>query len=185
MKKILACLTILLLLSGSEFLKPDFNLDFHIETYKCDMSHYKGLPSIGHQFVGTTVSELKKTIYGKGYGAFVLSRKGCEHCQASMQYLNKAAFDLGLTIYYIDAESSAYPIVDTDDYDLLDRLLKPIEEKLDGEVTLQTPHFFTIIRGQFIDSFVGVDFKDTDNPTPNEIKQLTNKYKSALLRFVK
>lgn len=188
MKKVLIVIfsiIILFVLSSSLYLIPNFNDDFSIETYQVDMSVYEGVNSIKHMFKGTTVKELEKTIKQKGYGVFVLSRTSCEHCQASMKYLNEVAEKLGVYVYYIDGESSRYPIVDTDDYDLLDTLLKPIEEKLDGELTLQTPHFFTVIRGEFVDSMVGVDFDDLYNPTQDEINKLSKKYEHALKRFQK
>lgn len=178
-------LIILFILSSSLYLTPNFNNDFKVETYIPDMSHYNGVNSVNHMFKGTTVKELEKTIKEKGYGAFVLSRVTCDHCQASMKYLNEVAEKLGVYVYYIDGESNRYPIVDTDDYDLLDELLKPIEEKLDGEYTLQTPHFFTIINGEFIDSLVGVDFDNLNKPSQNEIDKLMNEYEHALIRFKK
>lgn len=185
MKKLFTLLFVFLFLFGcSKKEIPDFESNFSIETYQCDMSGYKRLNSSDHMYVGTTVSELKKTIDEKGYGAFVLSRKGCPHCQIVMQYINQAAKDLGVNVYYIDAESSAYPIVGTDNYDVLDEILKPIEEELDGEIQLQTPHFFTVVNGKFVDSYIGVKFKNIDNPSEKEVSKLVNKYKDALKIFV-
>lgn len=184
MKKIISILFVLFLLCGCNDVKPDFNSGFSINTYRCDMSCYKGLSSIDHNFLGVRVSDVKKTIDEKGYGAFVLSRKNCEHCQVLMCYLNEAAKQLGVYVYYLDGKSDMYPIVNTPDYDVLDKLLKPIEEELDGELALQTPHFFTIVNGEFIDSFVGVSCKDLDNPTESEIKAIIKKYKKALEKFV-
>ena len=185
MKKIISLLVVLLILCGcNQKPKPDFNSGFSIDTYRCDMSAYKGLTSVNHNYLGVTVADVKKTIDEKGYGAFVLSRKNCEHCQLLMQYLNKAAEELGVYVYYLDGKSDVYPIVNTPDYDLLDELLKPIEEELDGELALQTPHFFTIVNGEFIDSYVGVDAKDVDNPTDKEVEAIINKYKKSLEIFV-
>lgn len=184
-KKIVSILFILLMLCSCNTVKPDFNSGFSIETYKCDMSHYKGVNSVNHSFVGTTVKELNKTIIEKGYGAFVLSRESCEHCQMVMQLIDKAATDLGVTVYYIDGESDIYPIVNTPDYDLLDSLLKPIEEPDDeGEIYLQTPHFFTVVDGKFQESILGFDIKG-DEPTDKEKQNQMSKYKNALKIFVK
>lgn len=186
MRKVILSLVILLVLSGcTNKVKPDFESGFSLETYRTDMSGYKGLTSVNHCFKGVTVSDLKRTLDEKGYGAFVLSRTGCDHCQLLMQYLNQAAEELEVSVYYIDAESSIYPIVDTPDYKVLDNCLKPIEEEDDtGEVVLQTPHFFTIVNGEFVDSYIGASFKDDLNPTKNEIKNMVNKYKKALEIFV-
>lgn len=184
MKKIFSILTVLLIIVGCSKPKPNFDSGFSISTYNCDMSGYKGLTSANHIFKGVTVKDVEKTIKEKGYGAFVLSRKGCDHCQIVMRYINEAAEELGVNVYYIDGESDVYPIVGTDDYELLDNLLKPIEEMLDGDYTLQTPHFFTIVNGEFVDSYIGVKFKDDLNPTDKEIENLINKYKKALEIFV-
>lgn len=187
MKKILVVILTLLILCGCSKEKevPDFSSGFEIETYRADMSGYNGLTSVNHQFLGTTVSQLKKTIDEKGYGAFVLSRTSCDHCQLCMKYINEAAKQLNVNVYYLNGESSIYPIVGTDDYDVLDFYTKSIQEKDEtGEVVLQTPHFFTVVNGKFIDSFVGVKFKDDLNPTDDEIDALIDKYKKALEVFV-
>lgn len=186
MKKVFISLIILLLISGcSNKVKPDFDSGFSIDTYRADMSGYDGLTSVNHEFKGITVLDLKSTLDEKGYGVFVLSRTGCDHCQLCMKYINEAAKELGVYVYYIDAESSLYPILNTDNYDILDECLKPIEEADEtGEIVLQTPHFFTIINGEFVDSYVGASFKDDLNPTENEINTLIKKYKKAMEVFV-
>ena len=187
MKKTFVCLILLLVMFGCSKNKevPNFNSGFEIETYRTDMSGYNGLTSVNHRFLGTTVSQLKKTIDENGYGAFVLSRITCDHCQLCMKYINQAAEELGVYVYYLNGESSIYPIVGTDDYDVLDFYTKSIQEKDEtGEIVLQTPHFFTVVNGKFVDSFVGVKFKDDLNPTDSEIKDLVNKYKKALEVFV-
>ena len=185
MKKVITLILLLLIMSGSCVLRPDFNMEFTLDTYKADMSLYDGITSVGHNFKGTTVKELERTINEKGYGAFVLSRSGCDHCQFVMKYINEVAQELNVYIYYLDAESKVYPIVENEDYDLLDSILKPIEEELDGEICLQTPHFFTIIRGQFVDSFVGAGVDDTYSPSDTEIENLKNKFRNALKVFSK
>ena len=64
MKKILSILLVCLVLFGctKKQEKPDLSKEFVIETYKADMSGYENLKSSGHMFVGTTVSELKRTV---------------------------------------------------------------------------------------------------------------------------
>ena len=186
MRKLLSCLLITVILFGcNQKPIPDFDSNFEIETYKCDMSHYDGLTSVNHNFVGTTVKELKKTIDEKGYGVFVLSRNTCAHCQVLMQYLNEVAEELNIKVYYIDAESNKYPIVDTDDYDLLYELLYPILEKDDdGIKSLQTPHLFTIIDGEFVDSKVGVKVKG-EAPSEKEIEVVKKTCKDFLTPFAR
>ena len=64
MKKLLSILLVCLVLFGctKKQEKPDLSKEFVIETYKADMSGYENLKSSGHMFVGTTVSELKRTV---------------------------------------------------------------------------------------------------------------------------
>ena len=183
-KKFLTVIFVLLILCSCNE-KPNDNPNFSIFTYRSDMSKYKGLNSINHNFVGTTVSELGKVINEKQSGAFVLSRESCNHCQMVMKLINEAAEELGVTVYYIDGESKTYPIVDTPDYDLLDSLIKSIEEPNDdGEITPQTPHFFTVVNGKFKDSIIGFSIKGNE-PTESENSKQLDKYKKALKVFVK
>lgn len=185
MKKIITVIITLLLLCGCRTNKTEEISVFSINSYKIDMSAYSGLSYNNHQFLGTTVKELERCIELKGSCAFVLTRNNCEGCNLLLKYLNEAAKELDVIVYVIDGSSKKYPIIDTDDYDLLDSLLKPIEEELDGEITLQTPHFFTVINGEFKDSKVGGTFKDSDNPTDKELNNMYKYYKNALKVFSK
>ncbi len=187
MKKILSVLMCLLFLVGcseKEVAKPDFNSDFTIETYKVDMSGYENLKSSGHMFLGTTVSELKRTIDEKGYGAFVLSRTSCSHCQIAMQYLNQAAEELGVYVYYIDAESETYPILNTENFNILyDILYDVLEKGEDGEKEMQTPHFFTVINGEIVGSLIGTTWNGSSY-SESDANKLVETYKSLLTPFV-
>ena len=146
------------------------------------MSLYDGLSSTGHRFLGIRVSTLKEVIDNDLSGIFVLSRKGCSHCQILMRYMNEAAEDEGVYIYYIDAESSTYPILGTSDYDLLLELMYPICEEIDGEVGLQTPHFFTIVNGEFVDSKIG-DKANSVTPGDKTSERIISEYKKMMHKF--
>ena len=187
MKKILSVLMCLLFLAGcseKEVAKPDFNSDFTVETYKVDMSGYENIKSTGHMFLGTTVSELKRTIDEKGYGTFVLSRTSCSHCQIAMQYLNQAAEELGVHVYYIDAESDTYPILGTDNYDTLyNALYDVLAEDDEGNKELQTPHFFTIIDGEIVGSQIGTTWNGSSY-SESDANKLVETYKKLLTPFV-
>ena len=187
MKKILSVLMCLLFLVGcseKEVAKPDFNSDFTIETYKVDMSGYENLKSSGHMFLGTTVSELKRTIDEKGYGAFILSRTSCSHCQIAMQYLNQAAEELGVYVYYIDAESETYPILNTENFNILyDILYDVLEKGDDGEKEMQTPHLFTIIDGEIVGSQIGTTWNGSSY-SESDANKLVETYKKLLTPFV-
>lgn len=186
MKKILSILLVLLCLCGcskEELASPDLSNEFVLETYMADMSGYQNLKSTGHMFKGTTVSELKRTVDEKGYGVFVLSRTSCSHCQLAMQYLNKAAEELGVYVYYIDAESITYPILGTDNYDTLYEILEPVlTEDEDGEKTIQTPDVFTIVDGVITANQIGTTWTG-NSYDEKDAEELVSVYKDMLKPF--
>ena len=173
MKKLLILLGCILLLCGCTKKEERVVLDYQNDfiTYKADMSGYEGLTSSNHRFLGITVSELKKAIDEDKSGIFVLSRKGCTHCQLLMRYMNEAANELDVYIYYIDAE-----------YDVLLEAMYPICEEIDGEVGLQTPHFFTIVNGEYVDSKIG-DKANSVTPGDKESERIVSEYKKMMQKF--
>ena len=181
MKKII-CLLILLLCLSACNKKPDMSKPFELETYACDMSGYEGLSSTKHMFKGTTVRELERTVNEKGYGVFVLSRTGCNHCQMAMQYLNAVAEELGVTIYYIDAMSDEYPILGTDNYDILFDLLYTTLNEGDEGKEIQTPEVFTVVDGIITSSQVGTTWTGSDYDE-NDINELKAVYRKMLTPF--
>lgn len=186
MKKLLTMVIIGLLLFGcsNEKEKPDLNKEFTLQTYKADMSGYENLKSSGHMFLGTTVSELKRTIDEKGYGVFVLSRTGCTHCQFAMQYINDVAKELNVYVYYIDAESDTYPILGTDNYEILyDILYETLPESDNGEKDLQTPELFTIVDGKITGYQIGTTW-DGNDYTDKDVNKLKDIYRDLLSPFV-
>lgn len=176
MKKIICLLLILISLIACTP-KPDTSIEFKIETYECDMSGYEGLDATKHMFIGTTVKELQRTMNEKGYGVFVLSRTGCSHCQMVMQYLNEVAEELDIKIYYIDGQSDEYPIVGTEDFQILyDLLYTTLPVGKDGK-EIQTPELFTIVDGLITSYKVGTTWRgnEYDNDDINELKALYRK----------
>lgn len=185
MKKFVLLLFVLLLVTGCNARpKIDFNQNFSIETYKADMSGYDGLKSVGHRFLGTTVSQLKKTVDEKGYGIFVLSRTDCPHCQQLMKLMNQVAEEYDTYIYYINALSDKYPILDTDDYELLYDLMWDAMDKIDGVKQLQTPTLFTIIDGKVVSYKVGATWKGLDYEQ-SDIDNILKIYREMMEPFKK
>lgn len=186
MKKIISLLLILLCLVGcssESYPSPDLSTNFELETYLADMSGYENLKSTGHMFKGTTVSELKRTVDEKGYGVFVLSRTTCSHCQLALQYLNAVAEELGVYVYYIDAESDTYPILGTDNYNVLYEILEPVLEKDDnGEKAIQTPDVFTIVDGEITANQIGTTWTGS-NYDDKDVEELKAVYTKMLKPF--
>ena len=183
MKKILLVLILLFSMLGCSP-KPDLDNPFVLETYQCDMSGYEGLKAYKHMFLGTTVKELERTINEKGYGVFVLSRTGCDHCQITMQYLNEVAEELNVNVYYIDGTSETYPILGTDNYQILyDILYTTLNEGKDGK-ELQTPEVFSVINGTIVKYQIGTTWKGFDYDE-NDINELKAVYRKILTPFSK
>lgn len=185
MKKLLSLLLVLLCLTGcsKEYPSPDLSNDFQLETYMVDMSGYDNLKSSGHMFKGTTVSELKRTVDEKGYGVFVLSRTSCSHCQLAMQYLNAVAEELNVYVYYIDAESDTYPIIDTENYDILFNILEPVLDKDDnGDKVIQTPDVFTIVDGEISANQIGTTWTGSSY-SDQDVEKLEEVYRAMLKPF--
>ncbi|MDO4500239.1 MAG: lipoprotein [Erysipelotrichaceae bacterium] len=178
MKKIIYLLFILLLLSGCS--KSLNKVD--IETYEVDMSAYAGISYNDHMFKGTTVKELEKVMNEKGSGVFILSRVNCDHCQMVMQYLNDVAKELDVTVYYIDAISKEYPILHTENYDILYNILYDyLNEGGEGK-EIMTPHLITVVNGKIISSKIGTTWSGS-NYDENDVRELKNLYKKMLTQF--
>lgn len=181
MKKFFIILLTVLCLFGCSK-KPDKSIPFELETYACDMSGYEGMDARKHMFVGTTVKELERTVLEEGYGVFVLSRTGCNHCQMVMRYLNEVAEELDVKIYYIDATSEEYPIVGTDNYELLfDLLYSTLNTGKDGK-EIQTPEVFTIVEGKITSYKIGTTWKGSEYDD-NDINELKALYRKMLTPF--
>ena len=58
----------------------------------------------------------------------------------------------------------------------------PICEEIDGEVGLQTPHFFTIVNGEFVDSKIG-DKANSVTPGDKTSERIISEYKKMMHKF--
>lgn len=183
MKRLFSLLIIILLLVGCTNSK-DYSIPWGVETYDADMSYYEGLTKTNHMFLGTTVSELQRTINEKGYGVFVFSHKYCAHCQIAMRMLNDVAKELNVYIYYIDGYNDEYPIQDTENYDILFNILYDyLKEDETGEKAFFTPHLFTIIDGEIKDSYIGTTWTGLEY-TSNDEMNLKDVYRKILKPFI-
>lgn len=183
-KKILLLLLLLLCSCSTKLPEPEY--PYEIESYKVDMSNYKGVSSTEHNFRLIRVSELFKCIDQKSSGIFYLGRENCHCCQQVLRYLNEAAQESGVTIYYINAYDEVEPLSDKERYDQLHAYLYDIlGENDEGEKVLLTPHVFSIVNGEFYLSQIcydGMEF--SDEPTQGQIRKLKNVYKEIMKPFV-
>lgn len=192
MKKLIVCLSILLLFTGCSNSinnndEDEINYTYDIVSRDVDMSGYDGMNSTKHIFKAITVAELYKCLDNKSSGLFYLGRQNCGTCQICVQYLNQAGEDLDLNIYYIDVYDEQMPIDTKEAINELREYIAPILPLNDeGEREVLTPLVFSIINGEFIDSFIGLgDLKWDDQPTEKQKTKLINRYKEILKPFSK
>lgn len=186
MKKILSLLIILFTLIGCSN-KSGVNYTYDIQSRPVDMSGYDGVNSTDHNFEAITVQELFNCIDNKSSGIFYLGRTNCGCCQTTIAYLNQAAQDLDVTVYYMDVYDEQMPITDKEIADKLKLyLFNILYVNEDGERQLQTPTIFSVVNGEIKDSIICLgDFAwDEDHPTKAQENQLINKYKEIFKPFV-
>lgn len=126
-----------------------------IDSFKVDMSGYRGLSSTKHNFKQIKVEELFKVAENKASGIFYLSSKTCGNCQIVTNIIQEAAFKADVSVYYIDTSSSLYPINDYSD-ELKELLYSTLLKNDKGERSLYTPHLFALVNGEIKGSEVGL-----------------------------
>ena len=90
---------------------------------------------------------------------------------------------MGVYIYYIDAQSDAYPILGTENYDVLYEVLyETIPENENGERDLQTPEVVTIVDGKITGSQIGTTWGGS-NYTDKDVSKLEDIYRKLLTPF--
>ena len=186
MKKIIVIFLFLIICFGCSN-SVDVKYPYTIQSKNVDMSMYDGVTSTEHMFKSVTVQELFNTIDKKSSGVFYLGRDNCSCCQTCIQYLNEAAMDLGVTVYYINAYDEEMPVAsDSETYNKLFEYLYDILDTVDGEKQLQTPTIFSVINGEIVDHLICLgDFAWDTPPTKLQTLRLVNKYKSILEPFSK
>lgn len=191
MKKFLIFLVIILCLTGCK--SEEIKNNYDIVSYDVDMSGYDGVNSTMHAFKRVTVDQLFNCIDEKSSAVFYLGRTNCACCQTCVQYLNKAAMELNVTVYYIDVYDKDMPLVVSDGScpeckertELLRQYLYDILFVNDeGEKELQTPTVFSIVNGEIADHIICLGNYQWDNPpTEAQINKIINRYKQILKPF--
>jgi len=191
MKK-LFLIVIVFLLCACDNNKVNINYTYDIQTNECDMSGYETMSNQKHCFKKIKVDELYKCCENDSSGIFYLGYDTCPFCNRCIEYLNEVGMSMGVTIYYIDATNPEDKILgENDAIRQSTNFLEPILDTIDeGKKVLMTPHVFTIVNGEFYDSYVSLPYKkngdlDFDNPpTTTQIKTLESEYKKLFKPFV-
>ncbi|MBQ6334879.1 MAG: hypothetical protein IJI46_07430 [Erysipelotrichaceae bacterium] len=189
MRKIIACLFILLLLVScgrkqeeEETLKPEYT--YEIVSTRIDMSAYEGVSSTDHNFRLISVKELFNVIDNKSSGIFYFGRENCNCCQRVCKYLDEVAKELNQTVYYIDAYNQQDGLIE--DKQLQEKLSSYLEPIMgfgeDGEKTLLTPHVFSVVNGEFYASQICFDDYSLDSET--QIEKFKDSYRNIMKPFV-
>ncbi|MDO4197651.1 MAG: hypothetical protein Q4D13_01515 [Erysipelotrichaceae bacterium] len=187
MKKLLCILMVFCVLCGcSSSQKETINYTYDIVAKKVDMSVYKGVNSTDNCFMEVGVSQLFNVIDNESSGLFLLGRSNCNCCQRVTRYINEVGMNLGVTIYYIDANSEEENLVDNKE--LQDKLQEYMYDILgtdeNGEKVLLTPHLFQVINGKLGDNHICFDGLELDvSPTLDQISKLESVYERIIKPF--
>lgn len=186
-RKIIALLFCFLFLVScskeKESVRPEYT--YEIISENIDMSAYEGVSSTDHCFRIITVSELFNTIDNKSSGVFFLGRANCGCCQRVCRYINETAKEMGVTVYYIDVYNKNEPLNEKELQDkLFDYLYKILGKDENGNKTLLTPHFFSVVNGEFYKDLICFDGLKLDpEPTAEQVEKLENVYREIMKPF--
>lgn len=189
MKKIFCLFIVLLLVTGCN--ESGVNYTYDIKSSEVDMSGYEGVNSVNHNFRKITIDQLFNCVDEKSSGVFIMGMENCGCCQISVRYLNQAAQELGVTVYYIDVYDMSMPLIGDDCQECVvrrDRLKEILNRILtvgeDGEKKLETPTVFSIVNGEVKDYLICHGNLSWDAvPTESQVNKLVNKYKEILKPF--
>lgn len=179
MKKLISLILILIVLFGCAN-KKDITVS-KLESFTIDMSGYKNMSAFDHQMLGISPDTLIKVIGDGETDALVaIGFKGCHVCQESNQYLNEVAKENNIVVYYVDAYSEKYPLIDKYS-EVTEKLSNILNKDGNGNYALQTPEVFVIKDGKVVDHQLGlVDGWDFNSPKESSIKSLKNNYQSLI-----
>ena len=178
MKKLLIALLLgLLVLTGCS--KDPVPTNTTVESFNVDMSGYKNMSSTNHNFKGVNPSEMLKVIEEDRSAIFYIGYLGCGNCQQAVQYINQAAQELGVTVYYMDCYGTKE---DFNEYleETIEVLNPILSAGPDGDKGIFTPHVFAVVNGELVDSKVGCKLDGTEKAA----KALVDDYKNIMRYFV-
>lgn len=181
MKKVLLILLLFLTLSACATEKAE---DFEVNSFAVDMSGYRGVSSTNHNFKGISPDEIKRILDEDGSALIFMGYNTCSICQEVARYLQEAASEEDLTIYYMDCYSEKYPLAG-DKFDMIIEILNPILDlNPEGEKTIYTPHLFSIVNGKLNKGYIStVPGWNYGNPSASQIDELKEIYKDIMKPF--
>ena len=182
MKRIVCLILMVLIFAGCSSEKPNFTYD--IQYQDADMSAYNGVNSVDHNFKKININEFYNCVDNKSSAIFYFGYSGCGCCQSTIKYLNQAAQDFNVDIYYIDAYEP--PLSDEDRIKFEEYTYDILAENEDGEKVLQTPTIFNVINGKINDYIICTgNMTWNKNPNESQINKLKNVYSKIFKPFIK
>lgn len=188
MKKIFVLLVLFFVLLGLMFL--NFSKDIKVSSrkekinvqinekyvgYNPDMSSYKNMRAFEHQFVGMHPKQFLSAIEDKDFkGIVFFGFKECHFCQEATSYLNEAAKEYNLKVYYIDCYNKDFPLKDY--YEEIKN--KMSKNCLNGD-DISTPLVASVKNSTATKCHIGLSKKTNwqqNNPSQNAIEELKNIY---------
>ena len=178
LKKIVCVLLLVLVCGCATSTKYEIT---ELNSFKVDMSAYKKMNSINHQFSGITCEELLRLIDEKGSAVVYMGFPGCPNCREATKLVNQAAIESGITVYYInvDDKSNLY----SQYVEQLEEELYSILPEIDDEKNLRFPFLFAVKDGVPSENYCGL-ISEYDGSETTDQKMITI-YKNIMKDFVK
>ena len=110
MKKILLSILLIFMAVGMVGCGEEEINYIDIEATDVDMSVYDGMNSLNHHFKSITPTELLRVYNEGGSGIFYIGYSGCHNCQDAVKYIEEAAANNDVTVYYMDCYNPYDPL---------------------------------------------------------------------------
>lgn len=160
MKKIIAILSVLLILSGctSNTYGPiTYENKVELVSSDVDMSAYPTMQTTGHAFKKVSMEEANR-IYSEGGTAVIFyGYPTCGFCTKAVPVINESALEMNVTVYYVDVSKND----DKQAYADFQKLAENFLTIEDGQAELYVPNVFVVKNGVILDNQLAltVDFK--------------------------
>ena len=174
MKKILLSILLIFMAVGMVGCSEEDINYIDIEATDVDMSVYDGMNSLNHHFKSITPTELLRVYNEGGSGIFYIGYSGCHNCQAAVKYIEEAAANNDVTVYYMDCYNPYDPLSEHVD-EFIETFKDVLREDEEGNKTIYTPQVMTFVNGKVADSIIALPEGDSET--------IVNTYSSIMERF--
>lgn len=135
-------------------------------------------------FVEISLEDSLRIFSEKGSGVIIWGYSTCYWCNRAMPELNKVAVDLGVKVYYVDANKGA---TDEEFMQLKEALDPVLEEDEDGEKVIYVPQMVAVKNGEIVGGHLSLvdsyDEEVQDQLTDEQKEELQGIYRDIILRL--